>query len=153
MTREDMDKVRKNESILMKMRTYTGTKTIKATPMTRGEYNGLRGWKVPDNEDPTDAGYIVEYPGGGTNVDGFDGYVSWSPARQFEDAYKPSGTYVERMEIELSDLSDRIHKAQGFLQHADPAFYDKEELDMLSDQIDSMIEYHNILSERIQKSK
>lgn len=61
------------------MKTYIGTKIIKAKPMTRGEYNRYRGWEIPENENPEDAGYLVEYS---------DGYQSWSPEKQFEDAYR-----------------------------------------------------------------
>ncbi len=61
------------------MKQYIGTKIIKAKPMTRGEYNTLRGWKIPENENPDDAGYLVEYS---------DGYISWSPEKQFDEAYR-----------------------------------------------------------------
>ena len=72
------------------MQTYYGTKEIKATPMTRVEYNELRGWEVPVDENPHDEGYLVEYVDGGkSNVDGYDGYVSWSPKEVFEKAYQP----------------------------------------------------------------
>lgn len=60
---------------------YIGTKLIKAKPMTRGEYNEYRGWKIPENENPQDEGYLVVY------VDSND-YVSWSPKDVFERAYK-----------------------------------------------------------------
>ncbi len=46
--------------------------------MTRGAYNDYRGWKIPDNENPEDTGYLVKYP---------DGYVSWSPKHIFDAAY------------------------------------------------------------------
>lgn len=36
------------------MKQYIGTKIIKAKPMTRGEYNIHRGWKIPENENPAD---------------------------------------------------------------------------------------------------
>jgi len=61
------------------MKAYIGTKIIKATPMTRGEYNNYRGWDIPENENPEDEGYLVEYS---------DGYQSWSPEKQFEEAYR-----------------------------------------------------------------
>ena len=68
---------------------YIGTKAVKAALMTRGEYNALRGWEVPADENPADAGYLVEYTDGGrTNVPGFSGYVSWSPRDVFERAYR-----------------------------------------------------------------
>jgi hypothetical protein len=47
------------------MKTYTGTKTINAKPMTRGDYNKFRGWEIPADEDPAEAGYLVEYTDGG----------------------------------------------------------------------------------------
>ena len=60
------------------MKKYIGTKLIEAKPMTLGEYNVFRGWKIPDNEDPAREGYLVQYP---------DSYVSWSPKEIFEAAY------------------------------------------------------------------
>ena len=70
------------------MSVYVGTKVINAKPMTRAAYNALRGWVVPSNENPDDAGFLVEYADGQRpNVRGFGGYVSWSPADVFERAY------------------------------------------------------------------
>lgn len=60
---------------------YIGTKLIKAKPMTRGEYNAYRGWKIPENENTEDEGYMVVY------VDS-DDYVSWSPKDVFDRAYR-----------------------------------------------------------------
>jgi len=56
---------------------YIGVKVIEAKPLTRGEYNTYRGWEIPSNEDPADPGYLVVYP---------DGYESWCPKTQFEEA-------------------------------------------------------------------
>jgi len=71
------------------MKTYIGTKIINAQPMTRQAYNDLRGWAVPEDENPSDAGYLVEYlDGGAANVPGYAGYVSWSPEGVFEKAYR-----------------------------------------------------------------
>ena len=54
---------------------YPGTKVIHAAPMSRREYN-------------SDEGYLVEYTDGGApNVEGFTGYVSWSPKGVFDRAY------------------------------------------------------------------
>lgn len=74
------------------MKEYYGTKRIAAKPMTRAEYNTFRGWELPANENGEDAGYLVEYlDGGKPNVEGYAGYVSWSPAPQFEGAYQVTG--------------------------------------------------------------
>lgn len=68
--------------------TYLGTRVIHTAPMSRREYNSLRGWTVPRDENPDDEGYLVEYTDGGKpNVEGFTGYVSWSPKGVFDRAY------------------------------------------------------------------
>lgn len=61
---------------------YIGVKQIEARPMTLGDYNAHRGWKIPSDEDPARPGYLVVYP---------DGYQSWSPKEAFEAAYLPMG--------------------------------------------------------------
>lgn len=61
------------------MKEYIGTKMIEAEPMDRGAYNKYRGWKIPEDENPADEGYLVKYQ---------DGYESWYPKKQFEDAYR-----------------------------------------------------------------
>lgn len=61
------------------MKTYIGTKIIKAEKMTRGEYNIYKNWDIPANENPSDEGYLVKYS---------DSYESWSPKEQFDLAYR-----------------------------------------------------------------
>lgn len=58
---------------------YIGTKMITAKPMNRGDYNKYRGWNISKDENPADEGYLVKYS---------DGYESWSPKKQFEEAYR-----------------------------------------------------------------
>lgn len=71
---------------------YIGTKIIYAKPMSRLDYNIFRGWELPANENGSDEGYLVEYKDGGEpNTKEYQGYVSWSPKEQFENAYKQSG--------------------------------------------------------------
>lgn len=60
--------------------------------MTRGEYNALRGWELPADEDGLDAGFlVVNHTVSERNVDGYDGYVNWLPAAVFHQQYKPVG--------------------------------------------------------------
>lgn len=67
-----------------------GTKIINAQPMTRQQYNDLRGWTVPADENPGDDGYLVEYlDGGSANHPDYTGYISWSPNEVFARAYRP----------------------------------------------------------------
>lgn len=73
------------------MERFIGTKIVHAEPMTRGEYNKFRGWSIPADENPADAGYKIIYP---------DGYVSWSPEDIFDEAYRqcdamPFGLAIE----------------------------------------------------------
>jgi hypothetical protein len=71
------------------MKTYIGTKVVHATPMCGLTYNIVRGWKLPEDENPMSEGYLVEYADGGKpNFPGYTGYVSWSPKGVFDAAYK-----------------------------------------------------------------
>ncbi len=71
---------------------YIGTKSVLATPMTRGEYNEYQGWQIPENEDPSDPGYLIEYKDGGkANHPDHEGYISWSPKDVFEHSYQLDG--------------------------------------------------------------
>lgn len=102
--------------------TYIGTKVVRAVPMSRLTYNELRGWVVPANENPDDAGYLVEYTDGGKpNVEGFAGYISWSPRDVFEKAYtvgaEPKATtWLERLKAEADDLEVRWGKLRLFIK-------------------------------------
>lgn len=81
------------------MKKYIGTKQIEAKPMNRGDYNKHRGWNVPDDENPNDEGYLVKYK---------DGYVSWSPKKQFEEAYRISGEMNFGHAIEMLKCGCRV---------------------------------------------
>lgn len=102
------------------MKKYIGTKEINAIPMNRQEYNDFRGWKLPDDEDGTDEGYLVEYVDGGkANTPQYAGYVSWSPKAVFERAYKSIETPLDRMYIEYNELLDKLNKLTVFLGRED----------------------------------
>jgi len=85
------------------MQGYIGTKVLNAAEMTLGAYNDLRGWDMPENENPEKEGYLVEYlDGGEPNHEAFNNYISWSPKEQFENAYRETngmsfGLAVEAM--------------------------------------------------------
>nr|AKH46030.1 hypothetical protein B739_1374 [uncultured marine virus] len=61
-------------------KTYIGVKLIKAKPINRIDYNKFRGWKLHDDENGADEGYMVTYPDS-------DNYVSWSPKEIFDKSY------------------------------------------------------------------
>lgn len=91
------------------LKQYTGTKTVKARPMTMGEAYECKLLKegVRPSECETDkAGYLVEYE---------DGYLSWSPKDVFDAAYKPSETFLERLENECNEIDARSDKVKDFI--------------------------------------
>jgi len=69
------------------MALYTCHKKVHGLPLTRGVYNKVRGWDIPEDENPADEGYLVVY-NRGTD----DEYVSWSPKHIFEDGYTEDST-------------------------------------------------------------
>jgi hypothetical protein len=94
------------------MKRFIGTKIIKATPMTRLAYNQLRGWTLPANENGEDAGYLVEYTDGGKpNLEGYAGYVSWSPAEQFDNAYRETSGLTFGLAIEALKKGHKVARA------------------------------------------
>lgn len=96
----------------MTMKHYIGTKIVKATPMTRHAYNCLRGWDMPLDENPDDAGYLVEYTDGGKpNVPGYEGYVSWSPEEQLKGAYRPCDKLTFGLAVESLKKGLRVARS------------------------------------------
>ena len=139
------------------MSLYVGTKIVSARPMTRAEYNAYRGWELPADEDGNDAGYLVEYRDGGKPNDArHPGYISWSPAEQFEQAYQDMGEvahlqpHQQRVVGELTQLDDRIEKLSAFIIGS-PLFNQlpADERDRLTRQLRLMEELSHVLSERV----
>ena len=134
------------QTIKASMVHYTGTKTVMATPMSRGEYNALRGWEVPADEDPNDQGYLVQYEGDSkANVEGFDGYISWSPQKPFDMAYNKSGTLKQRVFIEMEQLYRRMFLLKKYIHGESP---DSEHYRLLIIQIKAMETYYQVLCAR-----
>lgn len=134
------------------MKTYTGTKTINATPMTRGAYNTFRGWELPANEDGNDEGYLVEYTDGGqANTTAYKGYVSWSPKTVFERAYtRVLPAYQQRVIDEKAELDAKIMALRGFLNTELFGGLSPAEQIRLVQQESTMYVYSTILGERIE---
>lgn len=81
------------------MQKYVGTKQIEARTMTRGAYNYYRGWPIPSDEDPNDRGYLVKY---------LDGYESWSPEKQFNEAYRPCDNMTFGIALEMLKKGSKV---------------------------------------------
>lgn len=125
-------------------RVYLASYAVRGIPMTRLEYNDLRGWIVPHQENPKDKGFLVVREDQPSNVDGIKGYVSWLPEDVFNDTYKVAHTYVDRLIVEHDELEERLNKLKAALPQAPEAVREK-----LSRQAVVMEEYMSILKERM----
>tara|TARA_Y100001968_G_C19154440_1_gene617720 strand:- start:294 stop:722 length:429 start_codon:yes stop_codon:yes gene_type:complete len=132
------------------MNTYIGRKTIMAKPMTLGEYNTYRGWGIPEDEDPSTEGYLVEYTDGGkANHPDHEGYISWSPADVFARSYMPADTHTDRMKIEYSELEANLGKLQGFMNGKAYADLNQEQKLLMQQQEQLMVLFMDTLRKRI----
>ena len=125
------------------MKSYIGTKQVKATPAYRkGGKVYLPTDPMPRTLEPLEDGYKVVYE---------DGYESWSPKDVFEKAYKVADTFKDRLVIEQKELADKLQKLCFFTEG--PKFEeivkDAKQRDLLLKQKEYMGEYLNILNQRI----
>ena len=138
------------------MKQYIGTKIIKAKPMTRGDYNDYRGWQIPEDENPADKGYLMEYE---------NRHVQWLPEEMFEADYieydknKLSATavgmistdYKERFKAEYAQLVIRYEGLKGMLKKWDDGTLEFEPTcprSIYNMQIKAMSEYIAVLEAR-----
>lgn len=134
---------------------YVGTKIVLAKPMTRQEYNDYRGWKLPENENGNDAGYLVEYPEGISNHAEHRGYISWSPASQFDMAYIDLGnlqkhpSHEQRVFGELAQLGQRLSALQKFSKDDRFLKLPYKIRDLMLEQCRVMTRYLFILEDRV----
>lgn len=98
-----VSKIALAQSMTRKMTKYAASKTVLARPLTRKEYLRLREWELPEHENENDLGYLTVDPQGKPNVTGFDGYVSWLPADEFERTHKAEEATVKT--LHNSDVS------------------------------------------------
>jgi len=130
------------------MKTYIGTKTVKAQLTTRAEYVEYQGWELPAHEDGTDEVYLVEYPVEANtkpNHKDHEGYVAMSPKEVFEKYYKPANDYKERLVIEINELNAKITLLSRALKNNDVPDSARA---ILHEQLEVMIQYSDILTRR-----
>lgn len=91
---------------------HIGTKLVLATEMSLGDYNKHQGWTIPEDQNPEDEGYLVEYiDGGKPNHKDHDGYISWSPKNVFDNSYKASGDMSFGMAIEAAKRGYKVARS------------------------------------------
>ena len=96
----------------MEMQTCIGTKIVKICAMNRLDYNVYRGWELPSNENGKDAGYLVEYlDGGKPNDERHEGYISWSPKEQADNAYRKTDGMSFGLAIEATKKGYKVARS------------------------------------------
>ena len=143
----------------MNFKKYIGTKQIEARLMTRGEYaarSGRNDILTKKGEQSFDKGYFVRYT---------DGYTSWSPKKQFEEAYSKVGDnplydtallmksndFKERFQAEYIQLKIRYAGLKAMLTKYKSGalpFQPKCSYELLFTQLVHMENYMNTLEER-----
>lgn len=130
------------------MKTYIGTKTVKAEPCILGNFVKLTGRNPYENDTKahcdSEEGYLVEYS---------DEYKSWSPKAVFEAAYKCAESFMDRLFIEVNDLQDKIIKLSAFIGTENFYKLDDENRAMLNVQYYNMLQYIKVLNNRIEYLK
>ena len=119
------------------MKNYIGTKKVSAQPMTADEAV-TKGYKVGNHEH--EDGYEVEYK---------DGYKSWSPKEVFKESYKLSESFTDRLNIELSELSEKVKKIFSFFATDTFNNLAVTKQNLMHAQYGAMLAYMEILAERI----
>lgn len=80
--------------------------------MNRLEYNKYRGWTIPEDENPAEEGFLVEYTDSpSANHPKHNCYISWSPKDVFERAYKPTDGLTFGLALEALKQGKRVARA------------------------------------------
>lgn len=81
---------------------YIGVKRVRAVPMTYIEYCQYKNQECEQDQNPPKDGYFVVYP---------DGYESWCPKAQFEEANRPVNGLSFGHAIEAAKKGMKIARA------------------------------------------
>jgi len=125
------------------MKTYIGTKTVKAEPMTVADAEKVLGRKIDMTKHPEDKGkgYLVEYE---------DGFKSFSPKSVFENAYKIADDFLDRLRIERDEVSARLSKLRAFTTTPWFDAFSTRNKELMQKQDECMAAYLTILTARIE---
>lgn len=85
---------------------FAATHTIFAKPMNLGEYNNLRGWTIPADEDPSEEGFLIVH--GNKKPEAILlSDLTWAKKSTFENKYTATDTFDQRLKLELVELLGR----------------------------------------------
>ena len=137
------------------MKTYVSSLLISAEPMNRGNYNQYRSWTIPQDQDPTDEGFLIENFKGNANHPNHKGYITWLPYLEFMAQYtevpyaigKPS--YQQRVLAEHTELVKKLTALKAFFETDFFLKCSQTERLLLQEQCRAMTAYSNMLDSRI----
>ena len=121
------------------MKKYISKKEVMAEPMNELQAVELGYARPNDDNHEWREGYHVLYP---------DGYHSWCPKQQFEAANHLAETHIDRMVIELEELTEKTNKLGMFIQTEKFGSLDATMKRQMLAQHGTMIAYLYILDER-----
>ena len=122
------------------MKKYISRKEVMAEPMNELQAVELGYARPNDDNHEWREGYHVLYP---------DGYHSWCPKQRFEATNQLAETHIDRMVIELDDLTEKANKLGIFIQTEKFSSLDSTMRRQLLAQHGSMIAYLYILDEHL----
>lgn len=130
--------------------TYVGTQVVHALPMTLGDYNAMKGWAMPVDQDAEDNGYLIQ--------EGFTGHLTWKPQDVFEKIYdinlrvrqEPKNLITALVE-ERDQLAMRVDETISFNNSDGFQLMSPETQNDLQEQLAAMQAYLAILNTRVSR--
>ncbi|MDW2645940.1 hypothetical protein RYZ59_20495 [Citrobacter sp. HN-141] len=136
----------------MDKQAFASISIVNAIPMTRQAYNDMRGWKLPENENGKDEGYLVEQ----IDFNSVDSHVTWVPKDAFERHHLAMGVNAEhtlpwklRELAEKAQLDQRLSGLTIYLETEHFKSLSSAQRLLLNEQHRLMTEYSNVLQVRL----
>lgn len=129
------------------MEQYVGRKMVNAVPMNQEDFYTL----MEKGPALKQEGYLVEYlDDGEANTSSYKGCISWSSKEVFEKSYKVSTTYIDRLNIEIEELSEKITKLSNYIHNVENGNTEStNDYDLIKEQMSIMKSYAKVLNERL----
>ena len=123
------------------MEKYIGKRTISATPMNAHGAEAVLNKKIVLNDEKLSGeGYLVESA---------NGSMSWMPKETFERSWEKAEAFLDRLIIEMNDLTEKMEKLSDFIEKNDVfSKLGEKEKGLLEDQLRYMCKYRDCLEER-----
>lgn len=130
--------------------TYVGNSIVHALPMTRGEYNTLRGWTVPPDENADDNGYVIQ--------EGRTQHLNWKPQDVFEKIYdinlrvrQEPKNLIDSLVEERDEIRDRVAEVSNLIHSPSFDLLNPEQQADFHLQLRAMNMYLDVLESRVNK--